>query len=200
MIRSSGYAGASLQDCSTFRPFLYAHSFWGKWVLKIEKIRFAAMFIWFMFRTKTSNSTAQPAGKRRESLFEVLFFFVYLRLSAHNGVCIVSFVPQALHILIVPGNVTSSNSNLSSCFVLPLSFRAERSGVEKSAKSIAGERISPLACGSVEMTVVVCNSAINWNFVYSKGADHSWSAPFVRGFIAGILRSLRCRQNRQAYS
>ena len=50
------------------------------------------------------------------------------------------------------------NSDLSLCFkfVKPTaSFRAERSGVEKSVIPIAGERISPLAFGSVEMTCVI---------------------------------------------
>ena len=49
----------------------------------------------------------------------------------------------------------------------PLSFRAERSGVEKSVIPKEKERISPLACGSVEMTCVLGNNSINRNLNHS---------------------------------
>ena len=45
-----------------------------------------------------------------------------------------------------------------------LSFRAERSGVEKSVIPVWRERISPLACGSVEMTEEKRNTSINGDF------------------------------------
>ena len=46
----------------------------------------------------------------------------------------------------------TSNSGLWSRCVFFMSFRAERSEVEKSVIFILRERISPLAFGSVEMT------------------------------------------------
>ena len=90
-----------------------------------------------------------------------------LRLRQWHGQrrCLQRQLQQQLWLLLMDGGGASRplNFGLAGCFVSRLSFRAERSGVEKSVNILAGERISPLAFGSVEMTCVLGNSSINWN-------------------------------------